>query len=156
MAERCWPAFNAPSVPSKVDQARPAESPQQKPTQVLSLSLSAPVSVWSVRAGRGVEGAKAGASAMRCSGDSTGTRWRWRGTSTALRVGLLWGELQTRRGRRAQHWRRVARVAQRARVRSGVPGAAGYSLVTGVRARHRARWDLLGDGGERAEIRDVN
>jgi hypothetical protein len=57
---------------------------------------------------------------------------------------------------RAQHWRRVARVAQRARVRSGVPGAAGYSLVTGVRARHRARWDLLGDGGERAEIRDVN
>lgn len=79
-------------------------------------------------------------------------------TGTALRVDLLWGELQTRRGRRAQHWRRVARVAQaqRARVRSGVPGAAGYSLVTGVRARHRTRWDLLGDGGERAEIRDVN
>ena len=60
------------------------------------------------------------------------------------------------KGRRSQHWRRVARVAQRARVRSGVPGAAGYSLVTGVRARHRARCHLLGDGGERAEIRDVN
>jgi hypothetical protein len=57
---------------------------------------------------------------------------------------------------RSQHWRRVARVAQRARVRAGVLGAAGYSLMTGVRARHRARWDLLGDGGERAEIRDVN
>ena len=43
--------------------------------------------------------------------------------STALRVDLLWGELQTRRGRRAQHWRRVARVAQRARVRSGAWGS---------------------------------
>lgn len=70
------------------------------------------------------------------------TCMRWR--RTALRVGLLWGEPQTRKGRRTQHWRRVARVAQRARVRSGVPGAAGYALVTGVRARHRARWDLLG------------
>lgn len=29
-------------------------------------------------------------------------------------------------------------------------------MVTGVRARHRARWALLGVGGERAEIRDVN
>jgi hypothetical protein len=58
--------------------SRPAESPQQKPTQV----LSAPVSVWSVGAGRG-----AGRLVRLLCAQVTRTRWRRTSTARGFVVG---------------------------------------------------------------------
>ncbi|KAJ4993886.1 hypothetical protein SVAN01_00363 [Stagonosporopsis vannaccii] len=58
--------------------------------------------------------------------------------------------IHTRAARLWERWQAMERE------RRWAIWAASYSLVTGVRARHQAHWDMLRGGGERAEIRDKN